>query len=282
MKLLAPDTIRRCFVANPGMSIFTADYDQIELRVMGALSGEKTLIDAAKAGQSLHIATAVRIFGPDYTPPQYKKTKNVNFTFGYGGTANTMFERYGIPLDEGRALIADYRKSMPSLTAYMKQRQDWVLRNALSAGEYRQYRALLNLMFEFSNTTSEGRAQRAQVQNRMRILCEGKYARVVTDFGRSLIVDAVKPYTILNYEAQSTAADIMKHGFLRVRRHPELRSTILLPVHDELIGQGPKDKAEYLAELYGKVMTTEFRGVPITASGKVYGDSWGDGYKKED
>ena len=59
MKLLSPDTIRRCFIADPGMSIFTADYDQIELRVIAALANEPTMIEAAKKGQSLHEAAAI-------------------------------------------------------------------------------------------------------------------------------------------------------------------------------------------------------------------------------
>lgn len=280
MKLLSPETIRRCLIADPGMVIFTADYDQIELRVMGAISGEKTLIDAAKKGESLHLATANRLFGIDHTPDQYKRTKNVNFTYGFGGSARTMTERYDIPYPEAQKLIADYREAMPTLASYMRKRQDWVLRNALSPMEYGAYRKLLGTMFNFRNDTKEGRSARAQIQAEISRLCRGKYARVITPFGRELIVDAEKPYTILNYEVQSSAADIMKQGFLRVMADEELNPTVLLPIHDELLGQGPKRKAEYLANRYGEVMTTEFMGVPITASGKVYGKSWGHGYRK--
>lgn len=281
MKLLSPETIRRCLVADPGMSIFTADYDQIELRVMGAISGERTLIDAAKRGESLHLATANRLFGIDHTPDQYKRTKNVNFTYGFGGSARTMTERYDIPYPEAQRLISDYREAMPTLASYMRKRQDWVLREALSPNEYRAYKGLLTQMFNFRSDTKEGVEARKQIQAEMGRLCKGKYARVITPFGRSLIVDAEKPYTILNYEVQSSAADIMKQGFLRVMKDPELNPTVLLPIHDELLGQGPKRKAEYLATRYGEVMSTEFMGVPITASGKVYGRSWGHGYRKE-
>lgn len=280
MKLLSPETIRRCIIADPGMSIFTADYDQIELRVMGALSGEKTLIDAAKKGESLHLATANRLFGKDHTPDQYKRTKNVNFTYGFGGSARTMTERYDIPFPEAQKLIADYREAMPTLASYMRKRQDWVLRQALNVNEYKAYKQLLQRMFNFRNDTQEGVNARKAIQSEMSRLCKGKYARVITPFGRSLIVDAEKPYTILNYEVQSSAADIMKHGFLRVMKDPELNPTVLLPIHDELLGQGPKRKAQYLTDRYAEVMTTEFMGVPITASGKVYGRSWGHGYRK--
>lgn len=280
MRLLSPDTIRRCIIADPGMVIFTSDYDQIELRVMGAISGEKTLIDAAKKGESLHLATANRLFGVDHTPDQYKRTKNINFTYGFGGSARTMTERYGIPYGEAQKLIADYREAMPSLSAYMRRRQDWVLREALAPNEYKVYKGLLQRMFNFRNDTAEGIAERKKLQAQMTNLCRGKYARVITPFGRSLIVDAAKPYTILNYEVQSSAADIMKRGFLRVMKDKELNPTVLLPIHDELLGQGPRAKALYLATRYGEVMSTEFMGVPITASGKVYGRSWGHGYRK--
>jgi DNA polymerase-1 len=63
MKLLSSDTIRRCLIADKGMSIFSADFDQIELRVIAALAGEKVMIDAAKRGESLHKTAAVRLWG---------------------------------------------------------------------------------------------------------------------------------------------------------------------------------------------------------------------------
>lgn len=280
MKLLSPDTIRRCIIADPGMSIFTADYDQIELRVVAALAGEKSMIEAAKKGESLHITAANRIFGIGHTPDQYKLAKNINFTFVYGGSAYTMSVRYEIPYAEAQKLINDYREAFPALTAYMRREQKQIIKDALSPTEYRAYQSLLQKMFAYRNDTKEGKAARKAIQVEMSRLTWRKYAYATTAFGRKLIVDADKPYTVVNYKVQSTAADIMKRGFLRVMRDPELNPTVLLPVHDELIGQGPKRKALYLATRYGEVMTTEFQGVPITASGKVYGKSWGHGYRK--
>lgn len=280
MKLLSPETIRRCFVADPGMSIFSADYDQIELRVIAALANETSMIEAAKRGESLHLLAANRLFGIDHTPDQYKLSKNVNFTFVYGGSGWTMHERYGIPLAEAYALISDYREAFPALTRFMRQKQNEVIKEALSPAEYRAYKQLLSRMFEFRNDTPEGKAARKSVQNEMNRLCHGKFARVETPFGRLLIVDAIKPYTVVNYLVQSSAADIMKHGFLRVMKDKELNPAVLLPIHDELLGQGKKSKAQHLADRFAEVMTTDFQGVPITASGKVYGKSWGHGYRK--
>lgn len=280
MKLLSPETVRRCFIADEGMSIFSADYDQIELRVIAALAGEQSMIDAAKRGESLHILAANRLFGIDHTPDQYKLAKNINFTFVFGGSGWTMHVRYGIPYAEAQSLISDYRAAFPALTRYMRQKQNEVIKEALSDMEYRAYRQLLSRMFEYRSDTKEGKALRKAVQIEMERLCYGKFARVVTPFGRLLIVDAVKPYTVVNYLVQSSAADIMKHGFLRVMRDEELNPAVLLPIHDELLGQAKKKDAQYFADRFANVMTTDFQGVPITASGKVYGKSWGHGYRQ--
>lgn len=276
MKLLSPDAIRRCLVADPGMSIFTADYDQVELRVIGALAGEPTLINAAKAGISLHLATANKLFGENHTPDQYKRTKNIGFTFAFGGSARTMTERYGIPYAESQSLVQNYKETLPNLAKFAKVQQDKVLRSALSAVEYRTYKSKLSKMFEYKS----GSAAYKSIQEQLNYICRGKIGYVINPFGRRLIVDAVKPYTVVNYLVQSTAADLFKQGFLRVMDDPDLEPTVLLPVHDELIGQWYTEEAEWLALRYGQVMSTEFLGVPITASGKVYGPSWGHGYRK--
>lgn len=280
MKLLSPETVRRCFIADEGMSIFSADYDQIELRVIAALAGEQSMIDAAKRGESLHLTAAVRLFGIDHKPDQYKLAKNINFTFAFGGSGWTMHMRYGIPYAEAQSLIADYRAAFPALTRYMRQKQNEVIKEALSDVEYRAYRQLLSRMFEYRSDTKEGKAARRAIQIEMERLCYGKFARVETPFGRLLIVDAIKPYTVVNYLVQSSAADIMKHGFLRVMRDEELNPAVLLPIHDELLGQAKKKDAQYFADRFANVMTTNFQGVPITASGKVYGKSWGHGYRQ--
>lgn len=281
MKLLSPDAIRRCLVADPGMHIFTADYDQIELRVIGALANEPTLINAAKAGISLHLATANRLFGENHTPDEYKKTKNIGFTFAFGGSAWTMTEKYGIPFPEAQKLVADYKATLPNLARYAKTQQELVLRTALSAGEYRAYKRILGQMFNYRSDTQAGKNARKQCQWEMKKICRGKVARLTNEFGRPIVVDAEKPYTVVNYKVQSCAADIFKRGFLRLMDDPELEPTVLLLVHDEALGQAPKRRAEYFAQRYGEVMSTEFLGVPITASGKVYGPSWGHGYRKK-
>lgn len=279
MRLLSAATIRRCVVAKPGYSIFSSDFDQIELRVIAGLAGEQSMIDAAKKGISLHLNAANKLFGLDHTPDEYKFAKNINFTWAFGGGAEKMAAMYGITLAQARELIANYESQFSALVAFKRREQDKILRTALNPMEYKAYKHLRSQMFNYRSDTREGLYAKEVVRRELKKLCYRKHGYVVTEFGRRLIVDAEKPYTVVNYQVQSTAADILKSAMLRVMDDPELEPTVLLPVHDELLGMARIRDAEYIAERYAKVMTTEFKGVPITASGKVYGKSWGHGYK---
>lgn len=281
MKLLSADTIRRCFVADPGKLILTADFDQIELRVAAGLSGETVLIEAAKRGESLHKTAALQLFGEGYSPDQYRYTKNVNFGWLFGGGAGTLSKQAGIPFDQAQWIIKEYEKSFAALSAYKRREQDKVLRSALSSDELKAYRLLRSRMRYLREDTVEGRRARYALQIQIDRLMYRKIAYVTTPFGRRLIVDAAKSYTVVNYLVQSTAADLFKAAFLDVMSDPYLEPTVLLPVHDELLGQQWEGEAEDTAKRYGEVMSREFMGVPITASGKVYGQSWGHGYRKD-
>jgi len=281
MKLLSADTIRRCLIADPGHLILSADFNQIELRIAAGLAGEQTLIDAAKRGEHLIKTSAVRLFGNDYTPDQYRYTKNVNYGWLFGGGGVTLSSQAGIPLGQAIEIIKEYEKAFPALSAYKRREQRAVLRSALSPAELKMYYGLRNSMYSLRTDTKQGRAAKAVLALQIERLLYRKIATVTTPFGRRLIVDAAKAYTVVNYKVQSTAADIMKQAMLDVMADPELEPTVLLPIHDELLGQAPRRKAQRIAERYGEVMSREFMDVPITASGKVYGKSWGHGYREE-
>lgn len=281
MKLLSSDAVRRCFIADPGHAIFSADFDQIELRVAAGLAGEQTLIEAAKRGESLHKIAAIKLWGLHFTPDQYRYTKNVNFGWLFGGGAKTLSEQAGISFAQAREIIAQYEKEFPSLAAYKKRRTEAILQSALSTAEYRAYRSLRSRMFDYRADTREGASARRVISLEISRLCYRKIGYATTPFGRRLIVDAEKAYSATNYIVQSSARDIMAGALLRVMADPELEPTVLLPIHDELLGQAPRRQAERIAQRYGEVMSTTFEGVPITASGKVYGKSWGHGYRKD-
>jgi len=280
MKLLSSAAVRRAIVAEVGHAIISCDYDQIELRVAAALAREQALIEAAERGESLHKIAAVKLFGEDYTPDQYRYTKNVNFGWLYGGGAFTLSQQAGIPFEVAQEIIVQYREEFPALTRYKRQQQDKLIRGALTPNEYRLYRSLRSEMFEYRQDTPSGRLAIAKVRHRINNLMEWKVGYITTDYGRRLPVELMKAYRVVNYEIQSTARDIMCDGLIAVMADPELASTVLLPIHDELLGQAPRWKAKRVARRYGEVMSTQFRGVPITASGKVYGDSWGHGYMR--
>lgn len=282
MKLLSSAAVRRAVIAAVGFVIITADYDQIELRVAAALANETVLIEAAKKGESLHKIAAAKLFGENYTPDQYRYTKNVNFGWLYGGGAFTLSQQAGIPFEAAQEIIIQYREEFPNLTRYKKQQQEKLIRSALTPSEYRLYNSLRSQMFSYRRDTASGKAAIAEVRRRINELLEWKVGYVTTDYGRRLPVELNKAYRVVNYEVQSTARDIMGDGLIAVMADPELEPTVLLPIHDEILGMAKKSKAEYTARRYGEVMSTTFRGVPITASGKVYGKSWGHGYMKAD
>ena len=280
MKLLSADTIRRCLIADHGMVILSADFDQIEWRILGALSGEASIIQAAKDGVSIHKLASVNIFGEDYTPDQYRFCKNLNFGWGFGGGAATLSAQTGVPIAECARLIKEYEKGFPALVQYKRNEQNAILKAALSPAEMKVYYELRSRMYSLRADTKEGRSARYALQIQIDRMLYRRTAYARTPMGRHLIVDAAKAYTVVNYKVQSTAADLMKQALLDVMADPELEPTVLLPVHDEILGQAPKRKAERIAARYGEVMSREFMGVPITASGKVYGMSWGHGYRQ--
>lgn len=278
MKLLSSAAVRRNIAAPKGWSILSADFDQIELRIAAAMAGETALIEAAERGESLHKIAAVKLFGKDYTPDEYRYTKNVNFGWLFGGGAYTLSQQAGITLAAATEIRAQYEQQFPKLAAFKRREQQQVLHDALTPDQYRYIRSLQGKMFSLREDTREGRKARKNLSEQIERMLRGKIAVVQTDFGRRLIVDAIKAYSVVNYKIQSTARDIMCGALLRVMDDPELEPTVLLPIHDEILGMARKDKAEYIARRYGEVMTCRYRGVLISASGKVYGKSWGHGY----
>lgn len=281
MKLLSSATIRRCLIADRGKVILSADFNQIELRLAAALAGETTLIEAAKRGEHLIKASALKLFGANYNGDQYRYTKNVTYGWLFGGGAKTLSDQAGIPMRDALMMINEYQDAFPALTAYKRREQEAVLRSALTPMEYKAYKLLRSRMYNFRDDTREGRAARAAIKIEIDRLLWRKIGYITTPFGRRLIVDAAKAYTAVNYKIQSSARDIMAGALLDVMDDPELEPTVLLPIHDEILGQAYKAEAEYIAERYGKVMSREFMGVPVSATGKVYGKSWGHGYMTE-
>lgn len=282
MELLSAAAIRKCLGADPGHLMITADFDQIELRLAAGLAGEQSLIDAAKRGESLHKTAAIRLFGENHTADQYRYTKNVNFGWLYGGGPKTLSEQAGISMKEAIAIVREYQDTFKALTAYKRRKTNEALRSALGPQEYAVYKSLKSQMYQYDYNTDAGQKARATVQREIKRLCRNRIGYIITPYGRRLVVDAEKPYAAVNYIVQSLAADLMKEALLDVMADEECGQYVLLPIHDEILGQAPEDEAEYYAKRFAEIMSREFAGVPIDASGKVLGKTWGDGYDKKE
>jgi DNA polymerase-1 len=270
--LLHSSTIRDCFIADPGYLIFSCDFDQVEMRIAAAKAGETKLIEAAKAGESIHKIAAIEVFGPEYTPEQYRHIKGLNFGWLYGGGATTLSIQTGIPFDKAKWMITKYERQFRKLARLKYAVQEKVIERALGTTDYARYTSLQAMRGAYR---ADGRDIRPWIDR----LLKGKLGYVVNPFGRKLLVEAEHAYAALNYWVQSTARDVFGDALLGIMDDPELEQYALLPIHDELLGQAPEDRAEEIVQRYSEVMSTEFMGVPLTASGKVYGQRWGDGYK---
>lgn len=196
--------IRKCFVPEPGCLFFSADYSQIELRIMAHLSGDENMTEAFHEGLDIHRATAAKIWKEpldEVTDAQRKKAKQANFGIIYGITAFGLAQRMGIPNGEARQLIQDYFATFPKVHAFME--------NAITTAREKKY---AETMFgrrrylpdiDSKNGTVRGFAER----------------------------------NAINAPIQGSEADIIKIAMIRIwRRFKEegIRSKMILQVHDEL------------------------------------------------
>ncbi|MDR3309589.1 MAG: DNA polymerase I [Tannerella sp.] len=197
--------IRKAFTAdNAGCIFFSADYSQIELRVMAHISGDADMIAAFRRGADIHAATAARIFSvaeADVTPEMRRKAKTANFGIIYGISAFGLAERLDIPRSEARALIDGYFRTYPRVREFM----DECIQSAREKGYvetlYRRRRYLADI--HSNNTVVRGYAER----------------------------------TAINAPIQGSAADVIKVAMVRIHRRFEaesVRSKMILQVHDEL------------------------------------------------
>lgn len=274
--------IRRCLIADPGMVIVAADLDQVEMRVAAAFAGEEKMIEAAKAGVSIHHIVASEVFGEGYTKSQYKFAKNLGFGTIYGGGADTLSRQAEVSLAQARLVLSIFRERFPKLAAWKRKLTEDIMRQALTPKEYRAYQSLRQRMFEWDASTEEGRQAHEYLKRRMLMMCRGKTGTITTPIGRTIHVDASKAYAVVNYTVQSHSRDILAKGFLKIMNRPALARSVLVPVHDEVVGQARERHAQSVADAYAECLTTSFRGVPITAQGTIHGPSWGHGYMPEE
>jgi DNA polymerase-1 len=197
--------IRRAFIAREGWQLLSADYSQIELRIIAALAREEAMIEAFRQGLDIHAATAARVFGVGLeavTPEMRRRAKMVNFGIAYGISAFGLAQRLAIPRGEASEIIRQYFESYPGIRRYM----DDTIANAKTTG-YVQ--------------TLTGRR---------------RHLRDITSANAN--VRGAAERNAINTPIQGTAADMIKIAMARIHgelQRQALRSRLLLQVHDELI-----------------------------------------------
>lgn len=236
--------IRRCFVPEPGCLFFSADYSQIELRIMAHLSGDEAMIEAFRSGHDIHRATAARIWKvpiDQVTDAQRKKAKQANFGIIYGITTYGLAQRMGIPAGEARQLIDDYFETFPKVRDYMEQAKETARQKGYAETLFGRRRYLPDI--HSANGTVRGFAER----------------------------------NAINAPIQGSEADIIKLAMIRIHerfRREGIRSKMILQVHDELNFSVHPDEAEQVERIVIEEMQGAYPlSVPLTADAG-WGANW--------
>lgn len=240
--------IRKAFTANDpdaGDLFVSADYSQVELRLMAHLSGDTSLIEAFRHGADIHAATAAKIFGiprEEVTGEMRRKAKTANFGIIYGISAFGLSARLGIPRGEAKELIDGYFSSFPGVKRYI----DKTIEQAHKDG-------YVDTLF----------GRRRYIQN-------------INSRNRNLVANAER--MAINAPIQGTAADIIKVAMVRVARRLReegFRSQMILQVHDELCFTVPSDERERLVAMVKEEMEQVLPSlsVPLVADVGV-GENW--------
>ena len=196
--------IRKCFIPEEGCLFFSADYSQIELRIMAHLSEDENMMEAFREGHDIHRATAAKIWHVDIdkvTDAQRKKAKQANFGIIYGITTYGLAQRMDIPNSEAKELIEGYFRTFPKVQAYMEQAKEEARAKGYAETLFHRRRYLADI--NSRNATVRGFAER----------------------------------NAINAPIQGTEADIIKVAMVRIWerfKKEGIRSKMILQVHDEL------------------------------------------------
>ena len=196
--------IRKCFIPEDGCLFFSADYSQIELRIMAHLSEDENMMEAFREGHDIHRATAAKIWHVDIdkvTDAQRKKAKQANFGIIYGITTYGLAQRMDIPNGEAKELIEGYFRTFPKVKAYMEHAKEVARAKGYAETLFHRRRYLADI--NSRNATVRGFAER----------------------------------NAINAPIQGTEADIIKVAMVRIWerfKKEGIRSKMILQVHDEL------------------------------------------------
>ena len=237
--------VRESFVPkNEDYVLFAADYSQIELRIIAALSKEENMIQAFKDGQDIHATTAAKVFGvplEEVTREQRGNAKAVNFGILYGQGAFTLADQTAMTRKEAKALIEAYYETYPTLKAYMAKQVDFARDHG------------------YVETISGRRRYLKNINSQNGMVRSGDERNAV------------------NAPIQGSAADIIKIAMINIQKHFDentYKSKMLLQVHDELVFDMHKEELETLAPIIKNEMENAFKlSVPLDVEVGT-GDNW--------
>ncbi len=237
--------IRACFVAEDGCRLISADYSQVELRLLAHIAGEEVLKEIFRRGEDVHTATAAWILGADaggkVDPGTRSKAKMVNYGIVYGLSAFGLADRLQIPQGEAQEFIDRYLERFPAVKAFIDTTIERATDEGFVATEFGRIRRIPEL-----------RARNRQVRQ----------------LGERLAVNMV---------IQGTAADIIKVAMInsvRALRDAGLDTRLVLQIHDELLFEGPESEVAAASEIVQREMAGAFEMDPPLTTDLGVGTNW--------
>jgi DNA polymerase-1 len=236
--------IRACFIADAGNLLVSADYSQVELRLLAHIAGEDVLKEIFRRGEDVHTATACRVFNvtPDQIDPGMRsKSKMINYGIVYGLSAFGMADRLDIPQEEAAEFIERYMAGFPAVKRFIEE--------TIEQGAEHGY---VSTLFGRRRQVPELRSRRWDLRKQ----------------GERFAVNMV---------IQGTAADIMKMAMVRCDQalaESGLASKLVLQIHDELLFEGPADEAERVEAIAVREMANAYELDPPLAVDAGIGSDW--------
>ena len=244
IRTLRGQQIRGAFVSDEGKKIISADYSQIELRLIAEISGEQNMIAAFQNGEDIHVSTAAKLFDiplEEVTKVQRGQAKTVNFGIIYGQGAFALAEQTGLSRGEAKKMIDSYYESYPRLKEYMAEQ-------VKTAQDLGYVQTILGRKRHLKDISSSNFTVRAHAER-----------------------------NAVNAPIQGSAADIIKLAMIKIDQELEtqnLETKMLLQVHDELLFEAPIDEVDVAMSLIKKEMESAFATtVPLLVEVGV-GNNW--------
>lgn len=236
--------IRKAFIPDEGEVFLSADYSQVELRIMAHMSGDMNMIEAFNSGEDIHASTASKVYNvplEEVTKSMRSKAKTANFGIIYGISAFGLAERMGVDRKEAKTLIDEYFKTYPQIREYIDNSVEKARQNGYVETVFGRRRYLADIN------------------------------------SKNAVVRGVAERNAVNAPIQGSAADIIKVAMARIHKRLEeggFKAKMILQVHDELNFSVPKDELERVKEIVvGEMQNAYTMKVPLIADYGT-GENW--------